>query len=63
MKFFIRKWRDDTATLVTESGQVIRTFSSMQEATKRCTEEWTVANGENPAAGGIGFEDAFDDAA
>lgn len=63
MKFFIKKWPDDTATLMTESGQVIWTFSSMQEAIERCAEEWTGADDEIPAAGGIDFEDRFDNAA
>jgi len=63
MKFFIKKWPDDTATLMTESGQVIWTFSSMQEAIQRCTEEWAVANDETPPAGGNDFEDRFNNAA
>jgi ligand-binding SRPBCC domain-containing protein len=63
MKFFIKKRPDDTATLMTESGQVVWTFSSMQEAIQRCTEEWAVANGESKPAGAIDFEDRFNDAA
>ena len=49
MKFFIKRWPDDTATLMTESGQVIWTFGSMEEAIEGST-EWIDAGGERPAS-------------
>ncbi len=49
MKFFIKRWPDDTATLMTESGQVIRTFGSMQEAIEGCS-EWIGDNDRIPAS-------------
>ncbi len=42
MKFFIKEWSDDTATLMTEYGQVIWTFISRQDAIEGCA-EWTGA--------------------
>ena len=62
MKFFIKRWPDDTATLMTESGQVIWTFSSMQEAIRGCT-EWVGAHDRVPEPAGIDFEDWFNNAA
>ena len=62
MKFFIKRWPDDTATLMTESGQVIWTFSSMQEAIQGCT-EWAGAHDHTPEPAGIDFEDWFNNAA
>ena len=49
MKFFIKRWPDDTATLMTESGQVIWTFGSMQEAVEGCT-EWIDTDDHIPAS-------------
>jgi hypothetical protein len=62
MKFFIKRWPDDTATLMTESGQVIWTFSSMQEAIQGCT-EWVGAGETGPAYTNTDFADRFDNVA
>ncbi len=62
MKFFIQRRPDDTATLMTESGQVIRTFSSMQEAVRGCA-QWVGDNDETPASTRINSGDCFNHAA
>lgn len=62
MKFFIKRWPDDTATLMTESGQVIWTFSNMQEAIQGCT-EWVGTGEETPACPKTDFADRFNNAA
>jgi hypothetical protein len=39
MKFYIKEWQDGTATLMTGSGQVLWTFSSVKDAEFVC-KEW-----------------------
>ena len=39
MKVYIKEWPNQTATIMTDNGQVIWTFSSMEEAHQAC-KEW-----------------------
>lgn len=34
--FYVKEWADETALLLTPNGQVIGTFSSVEEATSTC---------------------------
>lgn len=36
MTFYIKEWPDNTATLLTESGRVVWTFASIEEAADGC---------------------------
>lgn len=38
MTFFIREWRNKTATLMADNGAVLWTFGSVEEAQKVCRE-------------------------
>ncbi len=38
MKVLIREWPNQTATIMTDNGQVIWTFSSLEEAHQACNE-------------------------
>lgn len=38
MDFYIKEWPDDTASLLTEDGQVIWTFSSVEDAKSACND-------------------------
>lgn len=39
MTFYIKAWPDNTATLMTEIGQILWTFPSVEEAAQAC-QEW-----------------------
>ena len=39
MRAYIKEWPNKTATIMTEDGQVVWTFSSMEEARRAC-HEW-----------------------
>ena len=43
MKFYIKEWADETATLMTEMGYVQAYFSSISDAKTACY-EWCFAN-------------------
>ena len=62
MKFFIKEWSDDTATLMTEHGQVVWTFSSVQEAVEGCA-EWVGVKNPMPKLAKVEFKDRLDTAA
>jgi len=38
MKVYIKEWADKTASILTENGQVVWTFSSAAEARQACTD-------------------------
>ena len=42
MKFYIKEWHDNTATLMTGIGQVVCRFSSIEDAEAACL-EWVAA--------------------
>ncbi len=44
MHFIIKKWPDDSATLMTENGYTLANFSSVEEAKKVCR-LWHLSNG------------------
>ncbi|MHB8534108.1 MAG: hypothetical protein ACYDBW_01525 [Sulfuricaulis sp.] len=62
MKFFIKSWPDETATLMTQTGRVIWTFSSMRDAIDGCA-EWIDTRGELPAGQKEHFKYRYDSAA
>ena len=62
MKFFIKEWSDDTATLMTEHGQVIWTFSSMHDAIEGCA-EWAGAKNQMPKLAKVEHQDRLNTAA
>ncbi|MHB8743125.1 MAG: hypothetical protein ACYC9L_08340 [Sulfuricaulis sp.] len=62
MKFFIKEWPDTTATLMTEHGQVIWTFSSMQAAIKACA-EWAGDKNQMSKLPGVSYQDRINTAA
>ena len=39
MKFIIKEWPDQSATLMTENGYSLATFNTLNEAQRAC-EEW-----------------------
>jgi hypothetical protein len=39
MKVYIKEWANKTATLLTENGEVVWTFSSVSEARQAC-QDW-----------------------
>ena len=43
MKVYIKEWADKTASLLTENGQVVWTFSSAAAARQACT-DWHSIN-------------------
>lgn len=52
MKVFIKVWPNNTATVMTDNGQVLWTFSNVAEARKACR-EWHSINATEPVL----FED------
>ena len=46
MKVYIKEWPNHTATIMTGNGQVIWTFSSMEEAHQACSEWHNLVAGE-----------------
>jgi len=46
MKVYIKEWPNRTATIMTGNGQVIWTFSSMEEAHQACSEWHNLVAGE-----------------
>ena len=46
MRVFIKEWPNRTATIMTDTGQVIWTFSSAGEARRACMEWHNLAGGE-----------------
>lgn len=61
MRVYIKEWPNRTATIMTDTGQVIWTFSSTDEARRACM-EWHnlvggepvfVHDGENPEHGAV----------
>lgn len=38
MNFYIKTWPDDTATLMTDNGQVLWSFHSLNDAVSACRE-------------------------
>lgn len=38
MNYYIKKWPQNTATVFDENGEVIWTFTSVEEAARACTE-------------------------
>lgn len=44
MNFFIKTWPDDTATLMTASGEVLSLYCSLDDAVSVCR-EWYGLNG------------------
>lgn len=43
MKFYIKQWSDQTVSLMTELGDVLAYFSSVQDAMQVCT-AWNLFN-------------------
>jgi hypothetical protein len=43
MNFYIKTWPDDTATLMTDNGQVLWSFHSLDDAVAAC-HEWYAMN-------------------
>ncbi|MHB8623151.1 MAG: hypothetical protein ACYC9J_10480 [Sulfuricaulis sp.] len=56
MKFFIKEWPDTTATLMTEYGQVIWTFSCMRAAIEACA-EWAGDKNKMFNLPGVSYQD------
>ena len=50
MKFYIKEFPDDTAILMTEQGQVIWTFSSVDDALDECDELTDPETSHSPIA-------------
>ena len=46
MKLFVKEWPNKTATLITENGQVVWTFGSVEEARETC-KQWYSADSED----------------
>jgi hypothetical protein len=46
MKLFIKEWPNKTATIMTETGQVVWTFSNREMARHAC-QEWFTTLAEN----------------
>jgi hypothetical protein len=46
MKLFIKEWPNKTATIMTETGQVVWTFSNREIARHAC-QEWFTTLAEN----------------
>ena len=46
MKFIIKEWPDQSATLMTENGYTLATFDSPAEARQAC-EEWRLLHQEH----------------
>ena len=46
MRFFIKEWPNKTATLLSENGTVLWTFSNADEAEK-VAKDWCRVQGEN----------------
>ena len=46
MKFYIKEWVDETATLMTEMGYVLAYFSLISDAQTACDEWYFVNHGE-----------------
>jgi len=47
VRLFIKEWVNRTATIMTENGQVVWTFSSLQDARTACR-EWQALTGSEP---------------
>ena len=47
MNFYIKEWANNTATLMTDNGQVLWTFPSKNEAYEVCREYYAVQFGED----------------
>ena len=47
MRVYIKEWPDMTATIISESGQVIWTFSSIEDARQACDEWHNIVAGES----------------
>lgn len=47
MRLFIKEWVNKTATIMTENGQVVWTFSSIQDARTACR-EWQALSDAEP---------------
>ena len=43
MKFYIKQWADHSVSLMTELGDVLASFASVQEALRVCT-AWNLFN-------------------
>lgn len=46
MRVFIRQWPGNTATIMGENGEVIWTFSSLDEARKACNDWHNLVDSE-----------------
>jgi hypothetical protein len=46
VRLFIKEWVNKTATIMTENGQVVWTFSSIQDARTACREWQTLSDAE-----------------
>ncbi len=44
MKVYIKEWADKTASLLTENGQVVWTFSSAAAARQACTDWHSISH-------------------
>ena len=47
MKLVIKEWVNRTATVMTENGQVLWTFSSLADARAACR-QWQALSGDEP---------------
>ena len=57
MTFFIREWRNKTATLMADNGAVLWTFANVEEAQKVCQEWYLIqVHEEEPAANSGGYD-------
>ena len=46
MRIYIKEWPNRTATIMSDNGQVIWTFSSTEEARQACCEWHNLVDGE-----------------
>jgi hypothetical protein len=49
VRLLIKEWDNRTATIMTENGQVLWTFSSIQDARLACR-EWQTLSGAEPVS-------------